>query len=111
MENLENLENFKYFCIQCNYKTNNKCSYNKHIQTLKHKRGGANVHYNCDVCKFSSKNKKNYEKHLKSAKHLKNFDINKHECPVCYECVNDNQCFNPPCNHKLCLVCFNNIKN
>jgi len=108
------MEKYEYNCECCHYMTNNKYSYNKHLQTKRHIRGGCRVQYTCDSCNYTTKNKSNYEKHLESKKHLKSNSnetkMIKIECPVCYESKNNDEYYNPPCKHKICTHCFLNIK-
>ena len=36
--NKSQISQFKYFCLNCNYNTNNKFDYTKHLTTDKHKK-------------------------------------------------------------------------
>lgn len=60
----------KYNCIPCNYSTSDKCDYNRHIQTSKHKRGGKGKpptlkSYNCS-CGHSYKHRSGLSRHKRN---------------------------------------------
>ena len=67
-----------FSCKKCDFFTNNKRDYTRHIKTLKH------VNYcefSCDKCVFVTSNKKDYERHLKSNKHKSK--MNDFICTIC----------------------------
>lgn len=62
---------FKYICQKCNYKTNLKNSYDRHLMTELHKTGQRKVRkdkikeiYKCEKCKYTTKFKNNYKMHI-----------------------------------------------
>jgi hypothetical protein len=76
-----------YTCKECNYKTDKKTDYTKHLNTTKHKNlcGFAETidiekkwyakpkkEYYCNLCFFENKYKIHYDRHLDSLKHIKN---------------------------------------
>jgi hypothetical protein len=58
----------KYYCEKCDYITDRKSNYNKHMVSKKHNDGKKNV-YVCEKCNYISYRKNNYERHLISSKH------------------------------------------
>jgi len=76
---LENGINPKYVCEKCEYKTDNKKDYSKHLLTNKHLRQMLEnpikpPKYICETCEYNTDNKKDYSKHLLTAKHIKNMN-------------------------------------
>lgn len=62
---------FKYVCTKCNYKTNLKNSYDRHLMTELHKTGKRKTRkdkikeiYKCEKCKYTTKFKNNYTAHI-----------------------------------------------
>jgi hypothetical protein len=53
----------KFICKKCNYSTNIKSHWNKHLNTKKHK----NV-FKCEVCDNVLASKSSYYRHIKSCK-------------------------------------------
>ena len=73
---LENGKLPKYICEKCEYKTDNKKDYSKHLLTNKHiQQMNGNPtkppKYICENCEYKTDNKKDYSKHLLTAKHIK----------------------------------------
>jgi hypothetical protein len=63
-----------YNCEFCDYNTNIKTHYEKHLSSKKHikKRAIENIYtYTCDICDYISTIKCNYKKHLASKSHIK----------------------------------------
>ena len=69
----------KYACINCDYSTSKKSSYNKHILTAKHilltsvnKEVSQKVadFFECKKCDYRTSKQSNYNKHIMTAKHL-----------------------------------------
>jgi hypothetical protein len=44
----------KYFCQLCNFKSNYNSEIEIHLNSEKHKRGGKKKEYNCDVCSYKT---------------------------------------------------------
>jgi hypothetical protein len=73
---MENADPF--FCEKCAVKCSNKCNYNQHLLTRKHKnttkynkKNAENAgKYKCEKCAFVCSNKSNYTKHLLTRKHI-----------------------------------------
>lgn len=64
-----------YDCIFCNYKTNTKGNYKKHIESKKHKENvnEKELHlFSCEYCNYKTFIKCNYEKHQLTNKHIRN---------------------------------------
>lgn len=59
----------KYNCDMCNYHTNHKRHWNRHINSKKHGRHGEKVSYNCGVCHYKASKKHRIEDHFNSNKH------------------------------------------
>ena len=71
--------NPKYICEKCDYKTDNKKDYSKHLLTNKHiQQMNGNPtklpKYICENCDYKTDNKKDYSKHLLTSKHIKNIN-------------------------------------
>jgi len=66
----------KFICLLCNFSTNNKKDYNRHLLTNKHKINTENENktykYICECCNYNTNNKYDYNKHLSSIKHNSN---------------------------------------
>ena len=82
----------KHVCSLCNYSTNLKSHYDKHLKTKKHKnnenenentkdknKNNNNIDFKCDLCNLQFSKKYYYNRHLSSVKHIKNSSIN-HNC-------------------------------
>ena len=69
---------WSFSCETCDFFTNNRRDYNRHIKTYKHLNQGE---YYCDKCIFVTINKKDYERHLKSNKHKSK--MNDFICNIC----------------------------
>ena len=67
----------KYQCEFCNYATNLKSNFSKHIASKKHKlQSTPNKKYNCVSCKYFTNNQKDYDNHLLTKKHNLHMNIN-----------------------------------
>ena len=79
----------KYTCDFCNYDTDNKKDYNKHLTTRKHKNLALNKHYICSICNFTTYKRYDYKRHMITLKHLSNAGIkttdsqNEYSCEIC----------------------------
>lgn len=64
----------KYVCTFCDYYSDNKSNYEKHILTAKHicllnNTKKVAIVFNCDLCDYTTSRKPDYKKHLTTAKH------------------------------------------
>ena len=73
----------EHVCIYCNLKTNQKCDYDKHLLTKKHKNNMINhkiklentdIYNYCEYCNFKSKQRSDYNKHIITKKHKYNLE-------------------------------------
>jgi hypothetical protein len=69
----------KFICENCNYKTNNKYDYNRHINSKKHKNKCVNKQiykntYNC-LCGKSYTHRSNYYRHIKICNYETNYHV------------------------------------
>jgi hypothetical protein len=67
---MEELNN-KYICDKCNYKTNLKSSYDKHLLSMLHLTGKRKTRkdkkadvYKCKICNYASYSEYNYKTHV-----------------------------------------------
>lgn len=86
------MEDYKYICIKCNYKTNIKHLLDQHNKTILHitgHRGKKPIKekeiYKCDKCDYQSTNKNNYlthtlNNHSTSEERKKKFKFYCHKC-------------------------------
>ena len=72
-----------HICNYCNFTTNQNCSYNRHLLSLKHKNNVNNLNtvnntiiYTCDYCNFITNQKNDYNRHVLTVKHKNNLLIN-----------------------------------
>jgi hypothetical protein len=80
-ENPINTNPTNLICIFCNYNTQLKQNYLKHLTTLKHKnidktpkKVSKDYTHTCTICNYSTFHKNDYDKHLNTSKH-KNVEI------------------------------------
>jgi len=57
-----------YICECCNYTTEKKCNYNRHLNSKKHTKK-INLCNKCPLCNYVSHRKENLKRHLKSGVH------------------------------------------
>jgi len=91
-KNISNVSN-KYNCEICQYYTNIKTNYDKHLSSKKHTEKSIknsikeenNKKFVCEICYYNTCIKYNYDKHLSSKKHKeKEFENNKNfVCEIC----------------------------
>lgn len=63
-ENKEKYENSNHICISCNYSTNRKSNFERHLLSSKHINSKiTNKSYNCDICNKSYDKKSSLYKH------------------------------------------------
>ena len=67
---LINEKEYKYKCEKCNYNTNIKLSYDRHLKSYFHITGERkirsdkkNIIYKCECCIYETNNKNNYKTH------------------------------------------------
>ena len=60
-------------CIPCDFKTNNKKDYKRHLLTKTHQNNNkeSESSYICEDCKYQTNSKKRYENHFRGKRHLK----------------------------------------
>ena len=56
-------------CSACEFHTNKRGNWNRHLRSKKHQRGGKEIEYECKKCGFYTKTKGNWEAHLLTKKH------------------------------------------
>jgi heat shock protein HspQ len=61
-------EEYRFTCDVCQYHTNRKDNWNRHLLSEAHKRGGKKM-YTCELCNYQTKLKGDYEKHLGTLAH------------------------------------------
>ena len=49
------MENKKFYCKSCKYGCDNNSTYNKHLQSQVHARGGQKKVYKCEFCEYETK--------------------------------------------------------
>ena len=80
-----------FFCEKCNYSTNKKTNFVRHLGSKKHKKKAnliiqceiMKTQYTCVVCNFSTFRKTEYTRHHKTEKHLKKVGLNGDANNVC----------------------------
>mgnify|MGYP001167975794 CR=1 FL=1 len=96
----------KYTCTLCNYTTNHKSHYDKHLQTKKHKKNENTNQidiFKCELCNVQYSKKYYFDRHLNSIKHIKNSNAN-HNC-ICGEIFSSLKLLD---RHKL--ICVSHYK-
>jgi len=65
------MEEYKYHCEKCNYNTNLKIPFDKHLKSTLHLTGKRkirsdkkNMIFTCEKCNYSSDNEYNYKTHM-----------------------------------------------
>jgi hypothetical protein len=69
---ISSIENI-YKCNLCEYSTNKKSNYDKHMIGKKHQKKVLSI-YVCDICEYSSNKKSHFDRHLLSFKHLEKIE-------------------------------------
>ena len=80
-----------FFCQKCNYSTNKKTNFLRHLSSKKHKKKQESffqcetikTQYTCLPCNFSTFRKTEYTRHNKTEKHLKKLGLNNEANNVC----------------------------
>jgi hypothetical protein len=95
------MEEYKFYCDKCEYGTNIKCSYDKHLGTILHKTGKKgkrqkSIVYNCDKCDYTTTNNNNFlthklNNHSTKEERKKEF---KYFCDLCDMGVFTESCYN-----------------
>jgi hypothetical protein len=68
--NNQEFKNYKYICIQCDFKCNEISRWEKHIESVKHKTGKRkkrsdyNGPYKCDKCVYETNNSITFKQHI-----------------------------------------------
>ncbi len=86
----ENINNFKFKCEKCNYNTNYKSSYDKHLRSVLHQTGerkerSDKKNKKCEICGYICSTDKNLKSH-KLVNHLTKEDRKekfKYYCEIC----------------------------
>jgi len=74
--------NAQFVCEICNYKTDRKFNYNKHLLSLSHKKRNKiklDNTFCCNLCDYFTNRKKDYDKHMNTKKHLSNITVCKNK--------------------------------
>jgi len=66
----------QFKCKVCNFKTNRKTNWERHLQTPKHISNINSGRYSCEKCNFITDNKTCFNRHLLTTKHIKNTTVN-----------------------------------
>ena len=98
---------WSFYCNKCEFFTNHKRDYNRHMKTIKHLN---QYDYSCNKCIFITTNKKDYLRHIKSNKHKSK--INEHICNICNKtykyksglCKHNNLCHGITENKNICIT-------
>tara|TARA_R110002074_G_scaffold13011_1_gene47110 strand:+ start:878 stop:1768 length:891 start_codon:yes stop_codon:yes gene_type:complete len=70
---MNNFSNFKFFCYKCDFYSNKKTDYNRHLQSQKHQLNETNEYdYKCKNCNKYYKTKSGLWKHLKKCEFINN---------------------------------------
>lgn len=64
----------KYYCEDCDYETNLKANYDRHLASKKHNNKANNLikRYVCTLCDYKCSDKSNFNKHCLSKRHTDN---------------------------------------
>ena len=90
-------DDYEYICIKCEYYTNNRQYYYRHLDTLKHYNNYeeeiiAAMQYHCELCDYHTDEKSGYNRHIKTQKHKKNYPDETEEeyhCELCNYSTNN----------------------
>jgi len=93
---MEEENNSKFKCEECNYKTNYKSSYDKHLRSVLHQTGERKIrsdkkNKNCNICEYSCSTEKNLKSH-KLIYHLTKDDRKEKFKYYCEKCDYGNDC-------------------
>ena len=66
----------QFKCKVCDFKTNKKSNWERHLQTPKHISNINSGRYSCEKCNFITDNKTCFNRHLLTTKHIKNTTVN-----------------------------------
>lgn len=80
-----------FICTDCDYKTNKKSEYERHLLTKKHIKNTKEAKYICEDCNYRCNNKKQFDKHYRNKKHLNwVHNMNKNQVDFGYNSTNIN---------------------
>ena len=65
-ETINNIYDKKFKCEICNYHTNYKNTFNKHMKSMKHCNKANNQCFNCNICSISFKSRSSLWRHKKN---------------------------------------------
>ena len=69
----------QFKCKVCDFKTNKKSNWERHLQTRKHITNINSGRYSCEKCNFITHSKSDFDRHLLTTKHIKNTTVNTSE--------------------------------
>ena len=69
-QRIRDIENKKYYCIDCDKAYRDKASLNEHLNGLRHHPERL-VSHSCVICNYTTRLKANLKKHEKTKKHIK----------------------------------------
>lgn len=74
----------RFECVSCNYQTDHKVTFDRHLNSKKHLRGGSQKEYSCEKCGYITNFSTSFKKHMKI------HDCNFH-CTLCNFDIQDEE--------------------